>query len=525
MVIPGLEFLSGEAGTLILPLLALLAFSLTTPLIDYIGRRGGVKYLGGLWSLVSFIILLLLLYPLYTLVSREGVVRYHYLSGPPMGVEWRVDMLSIFLSYIFALLGFFATLHSLRYMEEDTGLDMYYTLLQLMVLGMIGVTYANDLFNLFVFWEIMAISSYVLVAFRKENWEAVEAAFKYLIMSSFGSVTLLFSISLLYGLTGTLNFEGLAKVLAGAPNSPIYYLVILLMLVAFGIKAAVVPFHTWLPDAHPAAPSPISAMLSGVVIKVGVYAMARTLFTFFPPSHYDYGVILLLLGFFTMTVANFMALLQEDIKRLLAYSSIVNIGFIATGLGLAAYILYSPGIPSIHATNIAVFAALGAFFHLLNHALGKGLLFLSSGSFIHRRHTRLIKELIGIGRRMPWTGVSFSMGLLSLAGVPPLAGFWGKMIIIWAAWQVYQAVGGSIALLAVLFLVFNSVFAAAYYLRLIQLLVVRKGEKEEKGVEAPLSMVIPVVLLALACLVIGLWPGLVIDLAREAAASLIGVFS
>jgi proton-translocating NADH-quinone oxidoreductase chain N len=403
------------------------------------------------------------------------------------------------------------------------GLDKYYSLLLALVGAMVGVAFSGDFFNLFVFWEMMAISSYSLVTFRNYLWEAVEAGFKYLVMSTIGSLTALYGISLLYGLVGTVNFKMLkASIAIQSRIEPlVLYLIIGMIIAGFGVTASIVPLHTWLPDAHPAAPSSISAMLSGVVIKAGVYAMYRGLFSIFNPSVFDYGTILLIFGVVTITVANLMALLQRDIKRLLAYSSIVNIGYILTGTGIGAYALshYYAVNPAL-ATGTAVFATLGALFHLFNHAVGKGLLFLCSGCFTHEAGTRDISELEGIGRRMAWTGMSFSVGLLALAGVPPLSGFWSKLFILLAGFSIPSDLFLTTVSLIV---VVNSIFAAAYYLWLMQRIMLREPKPKAKGaIEAPFSMLLPVVIMASITVLVGIWPGLVTPLIERAARVLLG---
>ncbi|MDD1776442.1 MAG: hypothetical protein LUP94_03705, partial [Candidatus Methanomethylicus sp.] len=367
------------------------------------------------------------LYSLYQLSLQ--LPQSYILNGfaPPLGVELYADMFSIFMACLFCSLGLLASIYSTKYMSVDDGLEKFYSLLLMLVAGMTGVVLSGDLFTLFVFWELMCVSSYALVAFRKYRWEPIEAGFKYLVMSTIGSLIALYGISLLYGMTGTLNIHA---VMAGMPMvwTPQGYFALAMIFAGFAVTGAVVPFHSWLPDAHPAAPSPVSALLSGVVIKVGIYAIFRILFTIFNPGLYNFGIILIIFGAISITVANIMVLPQRDIKRFLAFSSITNVGFILLAGGVAAYImLFHPS-----SMPVAYMAMAGAIFHVLNHAVGKSLLFLASGNFIHEAKTRDLKELEGIGRKMPYTGVSFSLGLLSLAGVPPLGGFWSKFLIILA---------------------------------------------------------------------------------------------
>ncbi|MEM3677227.1 MAG: proton-conducting transporter membrane subunit [Candidatus Bathyarchaeia archaeon] len=517
-----------QAWLVLTPLATLLGAAMLTPIVASAARRarpGGGKAVD-VFAVLGFTVALYTLYRLYLRVYYSGSVSVALDPYLPVkgGVELHVDMLSVYMAMIFCGIGLLASIYSVRYMEGDTGHEYYYLLLLTLVAGMVGVAFAGDFFNLFVSWELMCISSYALVSFRKYRWEPIEAGFKYLMMSSLGSLTILYGISLLYGLTGTVNFRlirvGLDSIAeAGVPS--LLYILIALIIVGFGVTASMVPFHTWLPDAHPAAPSPISAMLSGVVIKTGVYGLGRSLFTLFNPVAFDYGTAILIFAALTMTVANFVALLQRDIKRLLAYSSIANIGYITAGLGIAAYALshYYPVDPGL-ALKVALLGASGALFHIFNHAVGKGLLFLCSGCFVHETGTRDISQLEGVGRRMFLTGTSFTLGLFSLAGVPPLSGFWSKLFIILAG----LSIAGDTALYTITaILIFNSVLSAAYYLWLMQRIMLRKPSGlAAEAVEAPGAMVIPVIILAAVSLLVGLAPGGMITLMEYVSKALMG---
>ncbi|MEM4699946.1 MAG: proton-conducting transporter membrane subunit [Candidatus Nezhaarchaeales archaeon] len=460
------------------------------------------------------------LYELSTVVLSKGPLELNLgPAGSLVGSTLRADALSVFMALVFCSLGLLVAIFSVRYMEEDTGLDKYYALLLTMVAGMVGVALSWDFLTLFVFWETMCISGYVLVGFRKYKWEPVEAGFKYLIMSTFGSVLMFYGASFLLGLTSSLNFTSIAEGLKSAPPSTLYPS-LCMILVGFSITAAMVPFHTWLPDAHPAAPSGISAMLSGVVIKAGVYGMCRSAFTLFNPTSLNYGAPFMLFGVATLIVANLMALLQRDVKRLFAYSSIVNIGYIVTAGGMAAYVLttYYSSQPAA-SMSVATFALAGALFHVFNHAIGKGLLFLCTGCFLHEVKTRDLAKLEGIGRRMPWTGASLSIGLLALAGVPPLNGFWSKLFIILAG----LSMPGDVLMTAVtVILILNAIFAAAYYLWVMQRIMLKQPtEVSSKAHEVPLTMALPVVIMAAICVIVGALPAPVLGIADAAAKSLI----
>jgi len=502
--------------TALKPIIVLIAFSALTPILGYVEGKLKSKYASGIFATIGFMVALAFVIDMYMHLPAEGFTSSFPGFGPPLGVELRIDALSIFMIALFCGIGLLVSIYSIKYMEHDTGLDRYYTMLLLLVAGMVGVAIAGDFFTLFVFWELMSIASYSLVSFRKYRWEPIEAGFKYLVMSTFGSLMALLGIALLYGYAGTLNFSALSVVFSKPTVDPAYcYTVITLILVGFGVTASIVPFHTWLPDAHPAAPSSISAMLSGLVIKAAVYAIARSTFTIFAPLVFNYGVVLVVFAVITATVANIKALLQRDIKRLLAFSSTVNIGFIIFGLGVAAYgvHLWATTGASL-ALTAGIIGLIGALMHILSHAIGKGLLFLAAGSFITRAKTRNIYDLEGVGRAMPWTGASFSIGLLSLAGAPPLAGFVSKFLLLMAGYSV----GDLFMNIATSLMLVNSVFAAAYYLRLLQVCVIRpKGDKVKALKEASAIIVIPLVLLMIALIVIGCYPWPLVDMAQKAA--------
>jgi multicomponent Na+:H+ antiporter subunit D len=508
------------------PILILLGIAAIIPIIEAITRTAKAEKARDILAIAAFAASMYSLIQLYQTVMTSGAQKYVFaMFGPDRGgIEIYVDIYSVYFGLIFCGIGLMVAIYSFRYMEVDTGLDKYYALLLILVAGLIGVAFAGDFFNLFVFWEMMCISSYTLVTFRKYRWEPVEAGFKYLVMSTLGSLLVLYGISMLYGLVGSLNFAALRTFMLteGANTNPFtLYFIMGTIIAGFGVTAAIVPLHTWLPDAHPAAPSSISAMLSGVVIKAGIYSMSRGLFTIFSPSVFDYGTILMIFGVATISIANIMALMQRDIKRLLAYSSIVNIGYILTGLGIGGYVLahYYKVAPEA-AMAVVVFAIGGALFHVLNHAIGKGLLFLCSGCFVHEAGTRDIAELEGIGKKMMFSGTSFTIGLLALAGVPPLSGFWSKLFIILAGFSIPE--DGFLKLISII-MVINSIFAASYYLWLLQRIVLKTPKPAaEKAVEAPFTMVLPVVLLAIACVVIGIWPGAFIRIATEATKVLLG---
>ena len=473
-------------------------FTLSTPIAGWTALRLHRQSLCGSYAAVGLAASGISLYYLFSQVS-SGVVSY----SPSIGLfsaNLRIDMLSVFMASIFIGLGLAAAVYSIRYMEKDTGLPLYYSLLVAMVSGMVGVVFSGDLFTLFVFWELMSISSYVLVAFRKEKWEAVEAAFKYLVMSGAGSATTLLGMSLLYGMSGTLDFQGLALALRQAQPNAWLYLALLFIIAGFGVKAAIVPLHTWLPDAHSAAPSPISAMLAGVVIETGVYALCRTFFTAFLSIQTQWFSILAILSLVTMVVGNLMPLLQNDIKRLLAYSSVGHVGYMLVGL--------------VVGTQIGL---TGTVLHIFNHALMKGTAFLCAGAIIYRLGTRQLDDMAGIGRKMPVTATVFAVSLFALIGMPPLNGFVSELTIITASFQANMAWLG-------IAVVLNSVLSAAYYLRTLRALIQPiKSEKIERVKEAPVVMLLPICIMAGLIILFGVWPDPLIRIAQQSAAGLLSM--
>jgi proton-translocating NADH-quinone oxidoreductase chain N len=461
-----------------LTLETLLFFVLTTPFVGWLLSRKNRQNLCGIYTALGLLISGTALYGLFSQVSSGNVVFYpNPLTAVVAG--FRIDMLSVFMAAISIGLGLLVAVYSIKYMENDTGTMLYYTLVTAMISGMVGVAFAGDLFTLYVFWELMCISSYVLVAFRKNDSEPIEAGLKYLIMSAAGSATLLLGMSLLYGITGTLNFQGLASALTAAKQNGWLSISFLLILAGFGVKASIVPLHTWLPDTYSAAPTPVSALLSGAVTETGVYALARTLFSAFLAFQVQWSLVLAVLSIVTMTLGNITALLQKDVKRLLAYSSIAQVGYMLVGLAVGTQL-----------------GLTGTFLQILNHALMKGTAFLCVGAIIYRTGTRQLDEIAGVGRKMPLTLIILAISLFALTGMAWL----GIAIIL------------------------NSILSAAYYLQVIRFLV-RPGmsEKLEKVKEAPLVMLVPICIMAILIILFGVYPDPVLNLARKAAQSLLSM--
>ncbi|HEA46844.1 MAG TPA: NADH/ubiquinone/plastoquinone (complex I) [bacterium] len=427
------------------------------------------------------------------MVINRGMLVYKMggwepFKGIPIGIYLVLDGLSVLMLLIINSIGFLAALYSVNYMEKYTDKTRYYTLFLLLIAGMNGVVLSGDMFNLFVFLEVAAIASYALVAFGTEA-EELEAAFKYQVMGTVASGFILLGIALLYSFSGTLNMADIARIINQQGIQGTVLFVGALFIMGFGLKAAIMPFHAWLPDAHPSAPAPVSAMLSGVLIKaIGVYALVRILFNVLGLGETKSILyILMVLGIISMVAGALLALGQRDFKRLLAYSSISQIGYIVFAFGL--------GTP---------LGFLGGLFHLLNHATFKSLLFLNSGAIVYATENRDLEKMGGLLERMPVTGTTATIASMSIAGVPPLSGFWSKLIIIMAAIQAEQFI---FALIAVLI----SIITLAYYLKVQRLAFFGKlGQAWKKTKEVPGLMCASMIILSLLCLGLGilLLPGI-----------------
>lgn len=437
------------------------------------------KFLKGIshW-LVLFVVIFLC----WMAFRFTGHPAFHYNIGgwhPPLGITLVWDSLSQLLILIISLVGLAVTFFAIPYMNQYTAQNKFYSLYLLMIAGMNGVVLTGDFFNLFVFLEIASIASYALVAFGVEA-EELEASFKYLILGGVSSTFILLGVALLYATTGTLNMADMALHLKEGVNRNLLFFIFSLFLMGFGLKSAMVPFHAWLPDAHPSAPAPISAMLSGLIIKaLGIYAIARVFFVILGMVPVI-QTILLTLGGLSMVVGVFLAVGQWDFKRLLAYHSISQMGYVIVGIGLA--------------TPLGI---LGGLFHLLNHAIFKSLLFLCSGAFEYATGTRQLKKLGGLIKKMPWTGGSCSIAALSISGIPPFNGFWSKLIIIYALFQAHYY-----------FLATVTVFVS--FMTMISFIKVQKyalfGDLPQSlnhVKESPALMVVGMVILATLCLGLG----------------------
>ncbi len=477
-----------------------------SPVIYLVGRASTVV---SRW--LAFVVLLATGYPLYVVGSQ--FLAAGTLEPAITGFPLRFDGISLLVATVVLTLGALVTLFSTTYMAGETGEEKFYALLTAMIGSIIGLGMAGDLFNLWVWFEAMAITSYMLVAFYRDEAASLEAGVKYLVQSAAGSVLVLIGIALVFAATGKLDLIQIQQSVQAAPS-----LLLAgaggLFLIGFGVKSALVPLHTWLPDAHSQAPSGISAMLSGIVIEAGLIAMLRALGSVGAASHM-WGPLILAFGALNMLLGNLMALRQSQVKRLLAYSSITNVGYILFGIGITVTFNFSQG-------------AAGGFFHLFNHALMKGLAFLAAGSLLYALHLAshdhsplLVTDLDGAARHYPITAFAFSLALLALGGLPPLAGFMSKWQIMVAGSRAQDA----IIWILIIYTAINSVLSLGYYAPLVNRMYRHQPSPVVlAGQPISVAMALPMALMVIAITLIGLWPALVTWLTGPAANSLMSVF-
>jgi len=465
----------------------------TAFLIPIFGRliKGFQKTLLTLVLLFLSILTLVLLFQGITEPKTYQIGGWELVNGVPIAIYLVFDGLSALLLLITSLIGFLAAFYSISYMKKYTAENNFYALLGLMITGMNGVILTGDMFNMYVFLEIAVIASYALVAFGVEKNE-LEASFKYQILGGVASLLILFAIGLLYWQTHTLNMADISTQLPNTDNNFFLVFTQILLISGFGLKAAMIPFHAWLPDAHSSAPSPISAMLSGVLIKaIGIYAILRLFFNMFTIT-YEISMVITIIGTISMVIGVFLAIGQWDLKRLLAYHSISQMGYVVIGIGMGMLILNEGGNKSIASLAIA-----GGLFHLINHAVFKGLLFLNAGALEYAIGTRNLKMMGGLSKSMPITSTSSLGASMSISGIPPFNGFFSKLILVIAA------IKGGFYLIAVLAIIV-SIVTLASFMKFQRYAFFNKKTFSRKVKEVPFTMCFSMIALLALCLVLSL---------------------
>lgn len=425
-------------------------------------------------------------------------------SNPLFSWTVCVDPLAAYFLLILAILSAAVALYSFGYLRPMQGRDLgaFGFFFNLLLLSLALVFSAANAFFFLIAWEVMALSAFCLVSFEHEKKEARHAGILFLIMSHAGTGLLFIAFLVLASASRSLEFSSFHLLVYTMP--PVQQgVVFVLFLLGFGVKAGIIPIHIWLPEAHPVAPSNVSALMSGIVIKSGIYGMARVFFDFYGPPPLWMGTLVLTLGLISALLGVLYALMEHDLKRLLAWHSIENIGIILIGFG-AALMFRSMG-----QVNLAALALIAGLYHTLNHATFKGLLFLGAGSVVQTTHTRNMEKMGGLIRRMPVTALCFLIGAVAISGLPPLNGFVSE-------WLTYQALlagfGTTTSLTRVMFpiagslLALTAALAATCFVKAfaIPFLALPRSEEASNAHEASPSMQLAMTLLAVGCLALGL---------------------
>jgi formate hydrogenlyase subunit 3/multisubunit Na+/H+ antiporter MnhD subunit len=449
-----------------------------------------------------------------------GVSRISLPLGLPwLGAHFRIDALSAFFLIVINLGGAGASLFALGYGQHEHAPQRVLPFYPAYLAAMNLVVLADDAFSFLVSWEFMSLTSWALVIAHHQIRENLRAGYVYLLMASFGTLALLLAFGLLAGANGNYVFDAIR---AAHPSAGLGALVLILVLVGAGSKAGVVPLHAWLPLAHPAAPSHVSALMSGVMTKVAVYGLIRIVFDLLGPPAWWWSMAVLGVGGITAVMGVLYALMQRDLKRVLAYSTIENIGIIFAALGLAL---------AFKAEGLAWAAALAltaGLFHVFNHSLFKSLLFFGAGAVLNATGTRDMEQLGGLIHRMPQTAFVFLIGCVAISALPPLNGFVSEWLTFqaillspqlpsWGLKFMVPAVGALLALSAAL--------AAACFVRTfgVTFLGRARSPAAQAAKETDTNSLAAMFFLAAMCLVAGILPGLFIDALAPVTKAMIGV--
>ena len=469
------------------------------PVINIIRKeRGGATFYGTIAFAALIISIGFVMYQFYSeSIAPAAIFSADVLVDDAFGSFFAIAMLIV---SIITVVG------SFNYMRNRANPAVYFSLILLSTIGMVLIAFSTDLVMLFIGWELMSIPTYILAGFNKKNPISNEAAIKYFLFGALSSAIIIYGMSLAYGITGSTNIgeviQGFATL--DADLLPIGLLAIGMLIAGFGFKMGLVPFHMWLPDTYEGSPPPITALLAAGTKKAGFAAALRIIILGTVALNLDWTLALGVIAIMTMTIGNIAAIMQKNLARMLAYSSIGHAGYILIGI------------------SIAPFSGLGlqaSLFHILNHAVMKGAAFIAVAGIVTALAVTHLDKIKGLGRRMPITALGLVISLLALAGVPPLSGFWSKLMLFGAAidagsslwWAPWLAVAG----------VLNSALSLAYYGWIIRKMYF-EGETE-KRIKEPASIIAVMIFSIIFMVTIGVYPEPIIKFAEMASPTLTGV--
>lgn len=486
------------ASTPIVVTIILGVIGLAIPVIDALKKERGFN--NRLYSGIAF----------GAIAISIGFVIFRVASGEVLpAVEFSQDVLAndmfgSFFAIALLIVSLMVTASSWDYMKGKSNVAAYYSLILLSSIGMVLIAYSTDLVMLFVSWELMSLPTYALAAFSKRDPISNEAAIKYFMFGALSSGILVLAIGFVYGITGTTNIGESIKALVSLDQNliPVGLVATALFIAGFGFKMGLVPFHMWLPDAYEGSPTTISALLAAGTKKAGFAAAIRVVVLGMFALNLDWTITLAILAIFTMTLGNFGALIQRSVPRILAYSSIAQAGYILIGMAVAPY--SDQALP-------------GSLFHIFNHAIMKSTAFIAAAAVATALASYGLEKYRGLGIRMPITAIALAISLLALAGVPPLNGFWSKLVIFGAAinssayvwWGPYLAIAG----------VLNSALSLGYYAWIIRKMYMENGPDMSK-IKEPRAMLAVLVFGLVFMVVFGIWHAPLLEFATNSVPDL-----
>ncbi|NOJ28782.1 MAG: NADH-quinone oxidoreductase subunit N [Nitrososphaeraceae archaeon] len=474
---------------------------LAIPVYDALRKERGEKK-NKLYSIISVAALIVTIFIVIARVLSGDVIAGMDFSKDSI----TDDMFGSFFAIALLIVSIMVTASSWNYLRGITASASYYSLILLSTIGMVLIAYSTDFVTLFIAWELMSIPTYALAAYAKRDPISNEAALKYFMFGALSSSIIVLAIGLTYGLTGTTNIGESIKELSSLDSGqfPVLILTVALFVAGFGFKMGIVPFHMWLPDTYEGAPTTIGALLAAGTKKAGFAAAIRIIIIGMFALQLDWSIALSILAIITMTVGNLGAIMQKSVPRILAYSSIAQAGYILIGLAIAPY------------SDIGLS---GSLFHIMNHAVMKSAAFIAVAGIAIALASYSLEKYRGLGRRMPFTAIALTISLLALAGVPPLNGFWSKLVIFESAidsgtqvpWGSHLAIAG----------VLNSALSLAYYAWIIRKIYMEESEdmrpvKEPKAIKAVLAFTI------IFIVGFGIWHAPIYDFAKSSVPLFIG---
>jgi hydrogenase-4 component B len=465
------------------------------------------SFLGGSLGAVSAVVIL---------ITNKSVSITAWTIFSDIVLRFRVDALSAFFLLVISIGTIAVSIYSIGYVTEYYGKKPVGLLgggLNVFILSMIAVVTVDNSLTFLISWELMSIVSFFLVMFEHEKQEKRKAGYVYVVMTHFGTLFIILSFLTFFFFTKSLDFQEFAQAGHHLP-SPVKSVIFLMSLIGFGTKAGMVPLHVWLPRAHPAAPSHVSALMSAVMIKTAVYGLLRVIYDFLGAGVSWWGAVLIAFGVLSALLGILFGLAENDMKRFLAYSSAENMGIIFIGLG-SSILFYSD-----HQELLGALALTALLYHVLNHAVFKGLLFMGAGSILYATHTKNVNQLGGLIRKMPWTAAFFLIGGMALASLPPLNGFMSEWATIQSllhlSFSIENPVSKVLGGFAAALLGLTGAFVAGGVVKHfgIAFLGMARTPHAEMAKEVPVSMRLGMMILAIGTFVLGVWPGAVLRITR-----------